>query len=117
MHESKIWAIRGFLIVSIVAIILQAIFLQYLLTGTACACSLLLTYLSMQNRGLIIDDLTGVLNRQSFIQELDLNINTEQSGFIITIALDDFKFMNETFGTKNGDIALKEVFFRFSYKN
>ncbi|HCQ6318328.1 TPA: EAL domain-containing protein [Clostridioides difficile] len=108
MHESKIWAIRGFLIVSIVAIIL-AIFLQYLLTGTACACSLLLTYLSMQNRGLIIDDLTGVLNRQSFIQELDLNINTEQSGFIITIALDDFKFMNETFGTKNGDIALKEV--------
>lgn len=114
MHESKIWAIRGFLIVSIVAIILQAIilqaiFLQYLLTGTACACSLLLTYLSMQNRGLIIDDLTGVLNRQSFIQELDLNINTEQSGFIITIALDDFKFMNETFGTKNGDIALKEV--------
>ncbi len=26
MHESKIWAIRGFLIVSIVAIILQAIF-------------------------------------------------------------------------------------------
>lgn len=108
MHESKIWAIRGFLIVSIVAIILQAIFLQYLLTGTACAC-LLLTYLSMQNRGLIIDDLTGVLNRQSFIQELDLNINTEQSGFIITIALDDFKFMNETFGTKNGDIALKEV--------
>lgn len=63
----------------------------------------------MQNRGLIIDDLTGVLNRQSFIQELDLNINTEQSGFIITIALDDFKFMNETFGTKNGDIALKEV--------
>ncbi len=54
----------------------------------------------MQNRGLIIDDLTGVLNRQSFIQELDLNINTEQSGFIITIALDDFKFMNETFGTK-----------------
>lgn len=104
MHESKIWAIRGFLIVSIVAI-----FLQYLLTGTACACSLLLTYLSMQNRGLIIDDLTGVLNRQSFIQELDLNINTEQSGFIITIALDDFKFMNETFGTKNGDIALKEV--------
>ncbi|WP_227845557.1 GGDEF and EAL domain-containing protein [Clostridioides sp. ES-S-0145-01] len=109
MHESKIWAIRGFLIVSIIAIILQAIFLQYLLTGTACACSLLLTYLSMQNRGLIIDDLTGVLNRQSFIQELDLNINTEQSGFIITIALDDFKFMNETFGTKNGDIALKEV--------
>ncbi|HGT0226138.1 TPA: EAL domain-containing protein [Clostridioides difficile] len=105
MHESKIWV----LIVSIVAIILQAIFLQYLLTGTACACSLLLTYLSMQNRGLIIDDLTGVLNRQSFIQELDLNINTEQSGFIITIALDDFKFMNETFGTKNGDIALKEV--------
>lgn len=109
MHESKIWAIRGFLIVSIIAIILQAIFLQYLLTGTACACSLLLTYLSMQNRGLIIDDLTGVLNRQSFIQELDLNINTKQSGFIITIALDDFKFMNETFGTKNGDIALKEV--------
>ncbi|MCC0647328.1 GGDEF and EAL domain-containing protein [Clostridioides sp. ZZV15-6598] len=109
MHESKIWAIRGFLIVSIIAIILQAIFLQYLLTGAACACSLLLTYLSMQNRGLIIDDLTGVLNRQSFIQELDLNINTEQSGFIITIALDDFKFMNETFGTKNGDIALKEV--------
>lgn len=109
MHESKIWAIRGFLIVSIVAIILQAIFLQYLLTGAACACSLLLTYLSMQNRGLIIDDLTGVLNRQSFIQELDLNINTEQSGFIVTIALDDFKFMNETFGTKNGDIALKEV--------
>lgn len=109
MHESKIWAIRGFLIVSIIAIILQAIFLQYLLTGAACACSLLLTYLSMQNRGLIIDDLTGVLNRQSFIQELDLNINTEQSGVIITIALDDFKFMNETFGTKNGDIALKEV--------
>ncbi len=54
----------------------------------------------MQNRGLIIDDLTGVLNRQSFIQELDLNINTEQSGFIITIAFDDFKFMNETLEQK-----------------
>lgn len=59
------------------------------------------------------DSLTGLLNRRVFYVELEKRIKhilrTERSGCLMYIDLDNFKYINDTFGHNVGDHILKEV--------
>ena len=59
------------------------------------------------------DDLTGLMNRSSFYRALDMHLGSieaqhAQSG-ILWIDLDNFKWINDTFGHAGGDEVLKSV--------
>ncbi len=61
-----------------------------------------------------MDELTGVMNRRGFMQaftrELDrVDRDKSQGGLLIMIDLDNFKIINDTYGHKAGDSALKVV--------
>lgn len=57
------------------------------------------------------DDLTGLLNRKYFLEELQQRYDREPGGLmtLAIINLDDFKLYNQLYGTAEGDQALKRV--------
>lgn len=59
------------------------------------------------------DGLTGVLNRKSFINELNQQIKFSSEHdrriFVVFIDIDDFKLVNDTLGHHAGDYVLREL--------
>ncbi|MEG1577801.1 MAG: EAL domain-containing protein [Oscillospiraceae bacterium] len=98
-----------FPVIAGIGILLQQLFYGYLVMGAAFTLVLLITYLFLQNRKATRDSLTGVNNRQSFAADIEKIGKKGERGFVLTASLDDFKFFNQTFGQKNGDILLRKV--------
>lgn len=69
----------------------------------------LTVYHYQQNTGTVTDAVTGQFNRR-FLGEYIQNKFLEKKEFgIIVIAMDDFKFVNKTYGVENGDHLLYQV--------
>jgi diguanylate cyclase (GGDEF)-like protein/PAS domain S-box-containing protein len=70
-------------------------------------------YKSVQQELIHLQDhqpLTGLPNRQSFINQVDKIIASDhQGGSIIVIDLDNFKIINDSYGHETGDDLLKEI--------
>lgn len=56
-----------------------------------------------------LDPLTGILNRGTFMDELEKASLEEQSGGLLFFDLDYFKTLNDTYGHATGDAALRRV--------
>ncbi len=98
-----------FILSSIFAVVFQFFFPAYLILGLASSVAMLLLYLSLQNPEYEIDSGTGTFNRLAFITSLNLMTRQGKPFQIITAALDDFKFINNTFGISNGDTLIRSV--------
>lgn len=56
------------------------------------------------------DDLTGLLNRGTFIVQIDEMLeNITNKGYLLMIDVDEFKYINDTYGHPQGDCVLKEI--------
>ncbi|MED7820112.1 MULTISPECIES: GGDEF domain-containing protein [unclassified Francisella] len=64
-----------------------------------------------------IDSLTGCLNRHTIEKKLktilNSNIDSDKNIAILFIDLDNFKYINDKYGHKAGDLVLKETAYRF----
>lgn len=107
------WSIKrillSFPIVATVVVIVQQLFPEIILTGSAATCALLLIYLNLQNKQISIDYLTGLANRQEFLKMLELRLTKYGSVpfTIVVLSLREFKKLNDVFGQHNGDAFLK----------
>lgn len=79
-------------------------FLDFILAFT-----IFLAYIIMQNPYEMYDEKTEAMNREIFEEVIEIDMMTNQEFDIIILALDDFKFINKTFGLVNGDILLRQV--------
>lgn len=70
---------------------------------------MLVLYLVAQNQSEMIDNNTQVLNRNMLDELLRDNISNRKRFDLIVLALDDFKFVNKTFGVTAGDMMLMQV--------
>lgn len=73
------------------------------------AIGMLILYLVAQNQSEMVDNNTQVLNRNMLDELLRNNISNRKRFDLIVLALDDFKFVNKTFGVTAGDMMLMQV--------
>lgn len=68
-----------------------------------------LTEMTKQVREAGKDTLTGLRNRTGISEEINNHLEQYQSGTFLIMDLDNFKFVNDTYGHKEGDTTLKKV--------
>lgn len=73
------------------------------------ATGMLVLYVVAQNQSEMIDNNTQVLNRNMLDELLRNNITNGTHFDLLLLALDDFKFVNKTFGVTAGDMMLMQV--------
>ncbi len=84
-------------------------------TWAGCAFSVLLTNFHLQNEMMKTDYLTNLPNRLRLDSYLKMRINRDAGKTLVGLMadIDDFKYINDTFGHKAGDdalISLAEIF-------
>lgn len=101
----------SFPIIAAVVIIVQQFASEYVLTGSAATCALLIIYLYLQNKQISLDHLTNLPNRQEFLKMLDLKIRHygDVPFTVMVLSLKSFKNINERFGQHNGNRFLQLV--------
>ncbi|MEQ2440211.1 putative bifunctional diguanylate cyclase/phosphodiesterase [Solibaculum intestinale] len=99
----------AFPLVAAVVIVVQQVVPQYILSGSAAACALLVIYLYLQNKRITVDPLTGLSNRQAYTAMLELRLRQKHPITVVVVSLMDFKFINDTFGQKSGDRVLSQI--------
>lgn len=100
----------SFPLLSLIIVLIQQLFLpEYVLSGTVTAISLLIIYLYIQNKKVIVDDLTSFFNRKAFTKMLELYMRDREEITIALISLDDFRTVNDKFGFICGDKFLRDI--------
>jgi diguanylate cyclase (GGDEF)-like protein/putative nucleotidyltransferase with HDIG domain len=56
-----------------------------------------------------VDDLTGVLNRRAWLQDVRSRLAEGERGLVLVCDVDGFKAVNDTHGHRGGDLLLGEV--------
>lgn len=92
-----------------VAIVIQSYVPQKPFIDFVIAFSLLIVYYLMQNPADMLDSKTQVLERNMVDELLGSDITARRNFDLIVLAMDDFKFVNKTFGISVGDMMLRQV--------
>lgn len=110
--ERKIYRILStFPVLAVLVIIVQQIFPDIILSGSAATCAMLIIYLHLQNRQISMDYLTNVPNRQELLNMLSLMLNRhpETQFTLVVVSLREFRQINNVCGQRIGDEFLKAV--------
>jgi len=111
MDKFLLRIIAWFPLLSLSILGLQVLYPNIVLTGTAMMLATLSVHLNFQVKKISEDDLTKLPNRETFIKTLDLLSRRSRPVTILLISLDDFKYINDTYGRMQGDrflVAIKQ---------
>lgn len=98
-----------FPLIAMMVIIVQQLWPEIILSGSAATCALLIIYLYIQNKQNSTDYLTGLPNRQEFLKMMELQIKRTKPFTITVLSLRGFKRVNDTYGQHMGDEFLKKI--------
>ncbi len=101
--------LASFPLIAMVVIIIQQMWPETILSGSAATCALLIIYLYLQNKQNSTDYLTGLPNRQEFLKMVELQIKKENPFIITVLSLRGFKRVNDTYGQHCGDQFLRII--------
>lgn len=103
--------LAAFPILAVLVIVVQQIYPNVILSGSAATCALLIIYLHLQNKQISMDYLTNVPNRKELLNMLGLMIKkTPEKGFVLlVVSLREFRQINNTCGQQKGDEFLQKV--------
>ncbi|MDO5155898.1 MAG: EAL domain-containing protein [Eubacteriales bacterium] len=93
---------------SVVGCLLQMIYhlpVFNLTLATVC----LTVYHYQQNSGKVTDSITGLFNRDFFGEYIQSKFDYNKEFAVIVVAMDDFKFVNKTYGVDSGDQLLHQI--------
>lgn len=109
LGNKRFFALAFFAVPPFICIILQSIFYGVSLVLNSVVLSLLVVFLNIQDHSLYTDHLTGVGNRKkldAYLRERVSASSREKSFSAILIDINNFKFINDTYGHDIGDNAL-----------
>lgn len=110
VEKKQFWIFQLFLIPPFVGILLQNFVYGYTFVMSGVTLSILMLSLYIQNQYMNIDYLTGVYNRRMLesllVTKVDTSVRNKTFGAIM-IDLNNFKYINDTYGHKIGDEALQ----------
>lgn len=103
--------LSSFPIIAAIVIIIQQFAPEYILSGSAATCALLIIYLYLQNKQISLDHLTNLPNRQEFLKMLELKVQHHSHApfTIMVLSLKHFKNVNEKFGQHAGNLLLQAI--------
>jgi diguanylate cyclase (GGDEF)-like protein len=110
IEKKKYFSLLFFPIPPAVCVILQMLFYGLAINLSSISIYLLVVFINIQNHSMNIDYLTGAYNRKKldiYMKEKISNCNENKSFAAILIDMDDFKYINDTFGHIAGDNALE----------
>jgi diguanylate cyclase (GGDEF)-like protein len=112
LEKKSFLSLIFFAIPPFISIILQIAFYGISLMLNSVVLSLLVVFLNIQNHSMYTDHLTGVNNRKkldAYLKE-KVSLSTGEKGFsAILIDINNFKYINDTYGHDIGDNALETV--------
>lgn len=111
VHKYIRWSQSVLAIVMIIVILLPTIVQffvpNYMLSGIGTSLTIFIMYLTNENSIVYLDATTGALNRQAFSHHIKLFKKKNFSEQIYVLALDNFKIINEVYGTAGGNELMR----------
>lgn len=110
IEKKKFFSLIFFPIPPSICVILQMFFYGLAVNLSSISISLLVVFINIQNHSMNIDYLTGAYNRKKldiYMKEKINCCNGNKPFAAILIDMDNFKFINDTFGHIAGDNALE----------
>lgn len=104
-RNAVVFAVFGLSITSVI----QYFNRELLLFSFAMAAAVIYIYISLQNPDENLDKETGALNKNAFYAKISSLCEEGAEFFIISISLDNYKFINETFGIKGTKQLIKQI--------
>lgn len=95
--------------ISFVAVMVQLLLREQLMTGFANAVILLMMYLTIQNPNELLDRVTGVANGTAFHICFQNNMVQEKEMSLFNVDLHQYSQINTIFGYENGPLILRKV--------
>lgn len=92
-----------------VTAIVQCFNQELLLLSFSMAAAVVYIYISLQNPDENLDKETGTLNRNAFYAKISRLCEEGTEFFVLSISLDNYKFISETFGIKSTKLLIKQV--------
>ncbi|MEG1059996.1 MAG: EAL domain-containing protein [Oscillospiraceae bacterium] len=96
-------------VMAVFVCVIQSVMPQYLLTGFAFSIVIVMMYMSLQNPEDMLDELTGLFNRSSFIYSVNHLYGTGKDFQLIIIDIDEMRPVNEIFGLTIGDMIICRI--------
>lgn len=109
LEKRYLIALLLFFIPPSIGILVQALFYGMSYNWIGMMLSILIIYINIQNRGLNTDHLTGIYNKRQFESHAKEKMRNSHSFSAISLDLDAFKQINDTYGHDVGDEALKDA--------
>lgn len=110
LGEKSFISLIFFAVHPFIGIILQLIFYGISIVLNSVVLSLLVVFLNIQNHSMHTDHLTGISNRKkldAYLKE-KISLSTREKAFAaILIDINNFKYINDTYGHNMGDNALE----------
>lgn len=103
------FALYSFVFLAILSIIIQIFFPTFLLEAFGISICLWLIYLTIQKPEELIDRNTGLMNKYAFFKTISLNLKKKEKFCLIFILIEDFPFLNNTFGVYCINELIKKV--------
>lgn len=104
-RNAVVFTVLGLSITSII----QCFNRELLLLSFAMAAAVVYIYISLQNPDENLDKETGTLNKNAFYAKISGLCEEGTEFFVLSISLDNYKFISETFGIKGTKQLMKQV--------
>lgn len=109
INRNRLISICFLIIVWFITALIQFIHNEWLLVGFAMSLAVTFMYLKLENPDVNLDETSGAFNSHAFATYLTYLEQGGSTYSIITVIIDDYRFITETFGYKNSKLLLCEI--------